>query len=128
MADSVTFELDTTAFFAALDVVPEGIERHLKGVAKVTADSIDAEASGRVRRRTGRTAERIIVAEAYRGDGYVVYVARPRTFIGRFNEFGTRFMSARPFLFVSARLEEGAHLRRSLEAVQDAIDETGLGE
>lgn len=128
MADSVTFEMDTTDFFAAIDAAPEVVARQLKRVAKVTADHIDAEATGRVRRRTGKTAEKIVVAEAYRGDGYVVYVARPRTFIGRFNEFGTKFMTARPFLFVSARLEEGNHLKRSVDAVQDALNETGLGD
>jgi len=37
-------------------------------------------------------------------------------------------MTAKPFLFVSARLEEGAHDRRAREAVQAAIDEKGLGE
>ena len=49
--------------------------------------------------------------------------------IGLRNDRGiVKFMTAQPFLFASARLEEGAHDRRAREAVQAAIDETGLGD
>lgn len=35
---------------------------------------------------------------------------------------------ARPFFFISAQLEEGAHARRIAEALQDAINAQGLGD
>jgi hypothetical protein len=104
------------------------VHRHLKAAAKVTADHIQTEGRARIRRRTGQTGEKITVEEARSRDGYVIFVGDPRTHIGSFNEFGTKFMTAKPFLFVSARLEEGAHDRRSRDAVQAAIDEIGLGD
>lgn len=128
MADSFTIDVDHTELFAAMDAIPEAVHRHLNMAAAFTADRIASEARGRVKRRTGRTGQAITVDEAHSGDGYVIYVADPRTHIGSFNEFGTKFMSAQPFLFVSARLEEGAHDRRAREAVQNAINETGLGD
>lgn len=124
-------DVDTAALFAAIDALPLAVMARLKANAKITADNIAREARGRVARRTGKTAEAITVEEAHSGDGYVVYVANeaadwPNLDIGL--EFGTKFMSPRPFLFVSAHLESGAHDRRALEAVQAAIDEKGLGD
>ena len=128
MSDTFTIDVETTALFAAIDEIPEAVQRHLKAAAKVTADRIATEARGRIRRRTGQTGEAITVAETYNGDGYVIYVGNKRQHIGSFLETGTKFMSPKPFLFVSARLEEGAHDRRAREAVQAAIDEKGLGD
>lgn len=131
MADGFTVEVDTRALVAALDAIPDAVLRHLKVAARITADNIAREARGRVARRTGRTGAAITVEEARSGDGYVVFVANaaadwPHLDIGL--EFGTKFMSKRPFLFASAQLEEGSHDRRSREAVQAAIDEMGLGD
>ena len=147
MADSLTIDIDTAPLLAALAAIPEAVHAHLKAAAKVTAERIATEARARVARRTGTTASLITVEETTSGDGYVIYVApdvtlslhtgpsgRTHTQKVTYNalagwlEFGTKFMSAKPFLFVSARLEEGAHDQRAREAVQDAIDESGLGE
>ena len=128
MSDTFTIDVETTALFAAIDEIPEAVHRHLKAAAKVTADRIATEARGRIRRRTGQTGEAITVEETYSGDGYVIYVGNKRQHIGSFLEFGTKFMTPKPFLFASARLEEGAHDRRAREAVQAAIDEKGLGD
>jgi HK97 gp10 family phage protein len=147
VADRMTITVDTTALLAALDALPDRVHAHLKAAAKITAENIAREARARVARRTGETAAHIRVEETHSGDGYIVWVApevrvshhtmpsgRSHTQKVTYNalagwlEFGTRHMPARPFLFVSARLEEGAHDRRCREAVQAAIDETGLGE
>ena len=131
MADRFTIEVDTRELFAALDAIPAAVLAHLKEAAKVTADNISREAKGRVARRTGKTAAAITVEEARSGDGYVVFVANaaadwPHLDIGL--EFGTVKMTPRPFLHVSAVLEGGPHDRRSREAIQQAINERGLGE
>ena len=43
-------------------------------------------------------------------------------------EHGTKFMTPRPYFFESARLEEGPHRQRVAQAIQNALDEGGLGE
>lgn len=128
MADSFTVDVDTTELLAALDAIPAAVHAYLKAAAKVTADRIAAEAKERIRRRTGRTGDAITVEEAHSGDGYVIFTGNGRQHIAHFLEFGTKFMTAKPFLFASARLEEPAHDRRCREAVQAAIDAKGLGE
>lgn len=131
MADKFTIEVDTRELLAALDAIPAAVLAYLKEAAKITADNIAREAKGRVARRTGKTGDAITVEKSHDGTGYVVFVANaaadwPNLDIGL--EFGTRYMSPRPFLHVSARLEEGGHDRRSREAIQRAIDAKGLGE
>jgi len=128
MVDSFTITVDMAPLLAALAAIPEAVHAHLKAAAKVTADHIAAEARARVRRRTGQTGDAITVEETHSGDGYVIYTGNGRQHIASFLEFGTKFMTAKPFLFVSARLEEGAHDRRARDAVQAAIDEQGLGD
>jgi len=124
----ITIEVDNTALLAALTEIPDAVFAHLKPESKITADNIAAEASQRIRRRTGETGDAITVDETHNGDGYVVYVGGKRGHIGRFLEFGTKHMSASPFLFPSARLEAGPALQRARPAIQDAIDEKGLGD
>lgn len=148
MADRMTITADTRELLAALRAIPDAVAVHLKVAAKVTADRIADEARRRVARRTGATAAHITVEEARTGlDGYIIWVTPEvrislhtmpsgRTHTQRITynalagwlEFGTKFMTARPFLFVSARLEEAAHDHRAREAVQAAIDEQGLGD
>ncbi len=121
-------EVDSVALLAALATIPDAVLAHLKPESKVTADNIAAEAGRRIRRRSGATGDQIVVQETHNGDGYVVFVLGNRQHIARFLEFGTSRMTAKPFLFVSARLEEGPALRRARLAIQDAIDEKGLGD
>jgi hypothetical protein len=120
-------QVDNTAVLAALDAIPDAVRAHLKPESKVTADNIAAEAARRIRRRTGQTGDAITVEETNNGDGYVVFVGGGRGHIGRYLAWGTTFMKGDDFLFASARLEEGANLRRAVLAIQDAIDEKGLG-
>jgi hypothetical protein len=131
VADSFTIDVDDLALLEALTTMPDAVMVFLKPAARITADNIAREAKSRVARRTGKTADAITVEEARSGDGYVVFVANaaadwPNLDIGL--EFGTKFMSKRPFLFVSAQLEEGAHDRRSRDAIKAAIDSKGLGD
>lgn len=144
MADRMTIDADASSLIAALTRLPEVMAARCKAVAKVTADRIVVEARARVRRRTGVTAMSIHAEEAHSGDGWVVLpwdanFARQLLDSGNNDdvinfslpgwiEFGTQTMSARPFLFNSARMEEGAHMRRLGEAAQQALDEIGLGD
>lgn len=82
--------------------------------SKESCDSIAAEARGRVARRTGQTAESIEVELSYTGDGYVILAREAALYL----EFG---LQPQPFLFVSARLEEGSHDARMSHAADDAI-------
>jgi len=124
MSNGLTIDVDASAMFKMLDQLGETADAYIKEVAKVTAERIAQEARGRVARRTGKTQSAISVTEEEHG---------ARVFVGRVSgrnpnvplylEYGTKFMSARPFLFVSAMLEEGPHMKRVERALQKAIDE-----
>jgi len=126
----MTIEVDTSALLTALDRLGDRAEALVKAAAKVTAERIEREAERRIRRRTGETAKHVRVEETYDGKGYVVLTNNPgiRNHVDVYLEFGTEHMQASPFLFTSARLEEGAHLRRVEQALKDAIEEVGLGQ
>lgn len=147
MAPLLTIEIDTAALLQELGQFADAAEKHLKAAAKVTADNIVREARGRVARRTGETASHIVAEESRDKHGYIVWVqpdvklslhtsrsGRTHTqrvtynALGGWLEHGTKYMTARPFLFVSARLEESSHTRRIQEALVAALADTGLGE
>ena len=148
MSKLLAIEVDARGLIAAHDRLGAEAEQYVKAAAKVTAENIAREARARVARRTGETAAHIVAEETHDGKGYVVWVepdvklslhtskrsGRTHTqkvtynALGGWLEFGTQHMTARPFLFVSARLEEGAHDQRTRAAVQAAIDAVGLGE
>lgn len=123
-------EIDTAALLSALDRLPEVMqERYLKPAAYATAQNIKREAQRRVARDTGQTFAGIGVTEDRSRDGYVVFALRDEfPNLPIWLEFGTKHMAARPFMNVSALLEESAHGRRVATAVQDAIDAMGLGD
>lgn len=141
MSDVLTIEIDTTALVAAIDRVGAVAERRVLAAAKVTADRIVAEARSRVARRTGRTATGITAEVSRDGQAYVVLPFDRDFEVALLNagnnqqaenlplwlEFGTQKMTARPYFFVAARLEESAHLRRVRDAITTALAETGLG-
>lgn len=141
--DGLVIDVDTAPLLAALDrLASEVVLRHTKAAALVTANRIQAEARARVARRTGLTAQGITVYPTRDGQGYVVMpfndaLERERIAAGYdqtaenlpiWLEFGTKFMAPQPYFFASAKLEENAHDRRMRQAIQDAIDEVGLGE
>jgi hypothetical protein len=137
MPDGLTIEVDATSLLTALDALGDAAEAPLMGAAHETALAIQQEARGRVARRTGRTATGITVEETHDGRGYIVTpfsethrralkasgnAEQPRN-LPWWLEHGTRSMSPRPYLSISAQLEQGAHLRRVERAMQDAINE-----
>ena len=141
--DGLRVEADTTALLAALDrLSADVVARHTKPACKVTAERIQAGARARVARRTGRTAAGITVDESYDKQGYVVLpfnAAFELALIGAGNdqqpenlplwlEFGTSRMTKRPYFFAAVELERDPHDRRIRAAIQDAIDDVGLGE
>lgn len=134
---SLTITADATSLIKALDRLGVVAAPHVKRAAHQTALAVQATARSRVARLTGRTAAGITVEEATKGEGYVVTPfneahrgrlkgagndEQPRN-LPHWLEFGTKHMSARPYLFNAARLEEGTHARRLATALQDAIDE-----
>jgi hypothetical protein len=132
MADitRLIIEANPTAVTAMIDRVVALAEVRIKEAAMVTAEAIATEARNRVARRTGLTAQGINIQETHRRDGYVILVDREdKPILPSWLEFGTKYMAAKPFLFVAARLQEDAHDRRMREALQSAIDDGsgGLG-
>ena len=126
----LSVDVDARPTLAALDRLAEDLAAaRTKAASKVTADAIATEAKRRVRRRTGLTAEGIVVEEDRARVGYVVLATRQQfPNLPHWLEHGTKFMTASPFFFPSARLEEAAHERRIREALQLAIDDVGLGD
>ena len=145
----MTVDVDAEAVLAALARVGDAAATHVKAAALVTAKNIVREAQARVARRTGETSRGIHLEETHDGQGYVVKPSFELRAIslhtskktGRIHtqavtqnnlpiwlEFGTKSMTARPYFFASADLERGPHDRRMAEAVQAAVDETGLGD
>lgn len=126
MASLISISVDPRGAIDALTRLGPAVERHLMTAARVTAEAIKREAQGRVARRTGRTQAGITAEPAQDGTGYVVYVQTPEDGWPNLDiglEFGTKYMSPRPFLHASAQLEQGPHLRRIEDAIQAAIDE-----
>lgn len=117
-----------------MGAIPALVEKHAKAAARVTAEAIAQGARGRIRRRAGgptrsrHTAEGIVVEELTKGSGWGVFVDSPdMPGLPGWIEHGTKYMTARPFMANSAKLEEGPHERRLNDAIQDAIEEGGLG-
>lgn len=126
MAKRVT--VDTSGAETALSRAAETIAERVDAAAEVSASAVVREAKGRVARRTGETAAGIGYIRANAG-GWLVHAVNPKTpMLPYWLEKGTRYMSAKPFLYASAALELGAHRRRIEEAVGDGIDAAGLGE
>lgn len=124
----ITTTVDTTALTAGLAQLSVDMRLQTKAASEQTAAAVVREARGRVARRTGATAEGIHYEESRDGTGYVVLAVRRATpNLPFWLEFGTRYMTARPFLYASAALEAGGHERRIGDAVTGAIATNGFG-
>jgi hypothetical protein len=135
MSDKLTVDVDSRALYATLDRLGAIGEKHVKAAAKVTATpsrtrcgaaSVATRPARRDRATTPRKASPSTSRTMGRGTSSTSTV-RTCPNLPLWLEFGTKHMTASPFAFNSARLEEGAHDRRTRAAVQDAIDELGLG-
>lgn len=129
MADAkFTIELEHAAVDVALSKLTPSVNALTLKVSLATAESIKQEALGRVARRTGLTAAGIIVVPSKDGYGYLVKASRQgRDMVPRWLEFGTRHMSPRPFLLVSAKLEAPSYPGKIAQATQAGIDDVGMG-
>ena len=118
---------DTSALTTGLAQLAADLAVRTKAASEVTAGAIVREAQGRVARRTGATAEGIHYEDSRDGTGYVVLVVRANTpNLPFWLEFGTRYMTARPFLYASAAVESPGHARRIADATADAIAAAGF--
>ena len=129
MAGELQIDVDAREILRMLDVLGDRAAVAIKAACLETARSIQSEGRARLARQTagtGKTAEAITIEDI--NGGFKVYVG---SVSGRAEnlplwlEVGTKYMTSRPFLFASALVEEGPHLRRVSEALQDALD--GLG-
>ena len=76
----------------------------------------------------GATVDAITQEPATYGHGFVVISSRPGIpKLPVYLEHGTVTEDARPYFYVSAEMEAGAHYRRIGEAIQASIDAQGLG-
>src|SRR5262245_7704385 len=122
------YTVDTAALTDGLARLAADLADRTKRASDVTADAIAREAQSRRARRTGETAAGIHREDSRDGIGSVVLATRATTpQLPYWLEYGTRYMTARPFLFASALLEEGPHEQRISEAIGDAIAATGFG-
>lgn len=129
MADSMfTASLDSHELLALLDRLGPNVDFIAKEVGRDTAKRIVAEAQNRVHRASGVTETGIHWELTRDGTGYVVlaYTAghQPDP-VDLYNEYGTKFMGAKPFFMASALLEEGAHRRRLVDRIQQFLDTVG---
>lgn len=134
MANELTIDVDATDVLKLLARLGDAAEVHVHAVSEITAVRIQAEARARARRATGRLFHAIKVREMGPPlHGFQVYVDQMADERGRrpdvfpwWHELGTEHMDAQPFMSSAIELEEGPHLRRIAEALQDAIDQESL--
>ncbi len=120
--------VDTTEVVALLDRLAYSAQFVLLEVARTTAQKIVQEAQARVRRATGETASEIHYELTRDGTGYIVLgyrVGGNKGVVDKYLEFGTKYQYAKPFFFSSAMLEEGPHMRRLIDRMQEWLDNSG---
>lgn len=135
MADGFNATVDASGLLAGLRNLPDSILKYTKPASKVTANNIEHEAEGRVRRATGETAKGVQTFEMHNGEGYVVVSTNRRmTNLPLWIEVGTKkgkpgshTQPADPYFWPSVKLESGPHERRISEAVDQGIKAEGLG-
>jgi hypothetical protein len=141
VADTITAELIDAGLVVAEAELADAMQRLVNEASHETADAIAREAAARLRRQlgpdaTGKTEAGIVVRPAYDGNGYVVISSRdPFPNLPLWIEKGTsrgrpgsHASAARPYFYVSAQIEAGAHERRIEAALRSAITVSGLGD
>ena len=126
--DSFSVSVDATALLALMDRVGPSLDFHCRDVGRETAKRIAAEATARVKRRTGVTATGIKWDMTYDGKGYVVTAytkGHQPDPVDIYLEHGTKYSYAQPFFFASALLEEGPHMRRLTERIEEVLRDLG---
>lgn len=149
--DGFQIEVDADALVQALLSLGDTAQTYVNEADRITAEAVANEARSRLKRQLagtavattsrpdlgqGLTLAGIIAEPAHDGNGYVVSDGRdPYPNLPLWIEKGTKrhdagshTAAARPFFYVSALLEQGAHLRRLQDALAAAVSEKGLGE
>lgn len=140
--DLFSISLDTTGLIKAMVHLLPGAEKYTIAAAEVTATRVRDEAQRRLQRSTkpdarGVTLRSIQIFEGVkRGPGFAVIPKRAYLPSLPFwietgtqkGKPGSHTMPPRPFLDPAVELEQAAHQRRMIEAVQQAIRESGLGD
>jgi len=137
-----TIDVDTAPLVAALRALPEAVHQRVQDACQITAERLAREMRSRLQRQlgpaaTGTTVASIGAEPAYDGDGWVVFAERdPLDALPLWLEKGTKSgarhnfarTAPRPFFYASIELEVGPHERLITAALEDAADETGLGD
>ena len=129
----LTISVETRGLVAALSRLGSRADARLHAASKQSALAVQREARVRLERQvsggsTGQTAEGVTAKDD--GDAWLVYVDIPAERWQNLDiglEFGTSRMRERPFLHQAAILEEGPHRRRIVRAIEELIEEVGLG-
>jgi hypothetical protein len=139
VADGIFATLEDEAIRTVLDGLGASAQPFIAAASKETADRIVVEAQARLRRQlgpgaSGQTEANIAARPAFDRNGFIVISERePLPNLPLWLEKGTKKGKgmhanyARPYFYVSAELEAGAHYRRIGEAIQQAIEAKGLG-
>lgn len=141
MANTLSITFDDTAVVAALTTLGVFAQPYVNEASRESAESMEREAWSRLKRRlsgtsTGETLAMIEVLPARDGNGYVVVSSNTRMPMLPFwlekgfdrGKPGSHTQTAWNFFSTAAALEVGPHRRRLSNALQQAIDDRGLGE
>jgi hypothetical protein len=141
MADGFVIDVEEAAVIDALETLGDFAQPFVNSASRESAESMETEAVSRLRRQlgpnaTGETEAGIESRPAYDGNGYVVVASNDRMpNLPLWKEKGTQkgdlgshTEPATPFFYISAELEKGPHFRRLEDALQDAINQKGLGD
>ena len=135
-----TIDPDPREVLEAFDALAGLIEEEAQREAFVTGYRIQADARSRLQRQThgeGQTAENITVSDTVpshlggdtlRADASVYVYVRPYRRPDNLTlwlEFGTKFMTPRPFLRNAVEGQRADHMRRMFAAAQRGIDRAG---
>lgn len=138
MADAFVIALESELALRALEKVGFYTDAYIQTACLETAQKIADEARRRIARSSlphvgfdVPTWTKIHWERSLDGRGYVVMAydtggkgkgGRSRQYhVDLWLEFGTKAMIAKPFLWASAQLEQGPHIRRVDEAIQRAV-------
>lgn len=142
--DQIAADMDTTELTALFLELRDSSQTYVNEASQETAEAIAREAKARLHRQlgpnaTGLTEAGIAARPAYDNNGFIVISERePFPNLPLWLEKGTKkgrrkdgslahSNYARPYFWISAELEAGAHYRRIGEALGRAISEKGLG-
>lgn len=146
MADSIVIDVDNRALLEAIEKMPNNCVGFIARANLTTARAIVRGAQARVPVRFGFLRQSIDMKASREGDVYVgiargkkFKIPGTRTFSGKSQmarpsnyahlvERGTVRSAAKPFLWPAVKAEQGVHRLRLRDAVQDAIDQAGLGD